>query len=146
MFLCRYIHILLLFSRSFTFFALPVLAGESRVHYMPDDAEGQKVLKLFVKAWNQRLLFNVGYSLTRQQDNCLIYNGVHMKTSQSGGPSGHGWPDPTYFVRVQTELSEKGIHTLTDLTAEEIAALKAQNEASKGKGRMAGEETKEPEK
>lgn len=110
--------------------------SDSRSHYMPDDEMGNKILGLFIKAWNQRLLFNVGYSLTRQEDNCIIYNGVHMKTNTSGGPTGHGWPDPTYYVRVQTELSEKGIHMLEDLTADEIKKLKIQSQ----------EEQKQPEK
>ena len=42
-------------------------------------------------------------------DNSVVWNGVHHKTSPSGGTIVYGWPDPTYFLRVKEELKLKGI-------------------------------------
>lgn len=40
-----------------------------------------------------------------------------MKTSRSGGPANHGYPDPTYFDRVRDELKAVGV------TKEDLAEL-----------------------
>lgn len=45
----------------------------------------------------------------RGQENSVIWNAVHHKTSRSGGTSHYGWPDETYFDRVKDELKAKGI-------------------------------------
>ena len=42
-------------------------------------------------------------------DNSVVWNGVHHKTSPSGGTLHYGWPDSTYFYRVKEELKAKGI-------------------------------------
>ena len=42
-------------------------------------------------------------------DNSIVWNGVHHKTSPSGGTQHYGWPDSTYFFRVKEELKLKGI-------------------------------------
>lgn len=80
--------------------------GERRVAYLPDNKEGQDVLQLFKKAWKYGLLFTIGYSLTRNIDDVIIYNGIHMKTEQKGP---YGYPDDTYLQRVTDELKQKGI-------------------------------------
>jgi len=84
-------------------------SGTSRVAYLPDDDEGNRVLKLFDIAWKRKLLFTVGTSVTTGLSNTVIWNGVHHKTSTHGGSSSYGFPDPTYFSRVTQELSAKGV-------------------------------------
>lgn len=85
-------------------------SSDHRVAYLPDNKDGNDVLCMYQQAWDQRMLFTVGYSLTRQQHGVVIYNGIHMKTSASGGQHSHGWPDETYFDRVKDECAAKGIY------------------------------------
>jgi len=84
-------------------------SGTSRTGLFPNNAEGKKVVKLLELAWKQRVIFTVGRSMTTGSDNCVIWNGIHHKTSVSGGPTNHGYPDPTYLNRVQEELASFGI-------------------------------------
>ena len=84
-------------------------AGTARQGFFPDNAEGRKVVRLLQLAWQQRVLFTVGRSMTTGCDNCVVWNGIHHKTSTTGGPTAHGYPDPTYLARVQQELASFGI-------------------------------------
>ena len=83
--------------------------GTNRNAYLPDNKEGRKVLKLLKKAFEQKLMFTIGRSVTTGMDNCVIWNDIHHKTSPTGGPTCFGYPDPTYLKRVQEELAAKGI-------------------------------------
>ena len=84
--------------------------SDYRTAYLPDSPEGQHVLNLIRKAWDRKVLFTIGTSLTRGLDNCIVYNGVHFKTVPCATPSEPwGWPDPTYLLRVTQELNDKGI-------------------------------------
>lgn len=88
--------------------------GTSRWGYLPATKEGQEVLALLRVAFKRRLLFRIGCSVTTGQENCVIWNGVHHKTSMSGGPSNFGYPDATYLKRVKCELSDKGVRSYED--------------------------------
>jgi len=81
--------------------------GTTRCAYLPDTPEGNKVLRLLQRAFKNRLVFNVGTSLTTGASNSVIWNGIHHKTSRYGGP--FGYPDPTFLNRVTEELASKGI-------------------------------------
>ncbi|KAM9252163.1 putative E3 ubiquitin-protein ligase DTX3 [Cariama cristata] len=83
--------------------------GTTRVAYLPDCPEGNKVLGLFRKAFAQRLTFTVGTSMTTGRANVITWNDIHHKTNCTGGPQLFGYPDPTYLARVQEELRAKGI-------------------------------------
>ena len=83
--------------------------GTDRRAYLPDNWEGRKVLGLLKKAFNQKLTFTIGQSRTTGKDNCVIWNGIHHKTSSTGGPTCFGYPDPVYLKRVQEDLAAKGI-------------------------------------
>ena len=61
--------------------------GTRRTAYLPDNREGVKVLRLLRKAFEQKLTFTIGRSKTTGQDDCVIWNGIHHKTSPIGGPS-----------------------------------------------------------
>ena len=47
--------------------------------------------------------------MVRGRDNCIVWNGIHHKTSTDGGSTNYGFPDPTYFNRVRNELADKGV-------------------------------------
>lgn len=83
--------------------------GTSRRAFLPGSLEGQRILEKFMMAWDSRLLFTVGTSVTTGQENSVIWNGIHHKTSVGGGPCNFGFPDPTYLARVDQELASAGI-------------------------------------
>ncbi|KAK2897684.1 probable E3 ubiquitin-protein ligase DTX3 isoform X1 [Channa argus] len=85
--------------------------GTDRVAYLPDSPEGNRVLGLLRRAFEQRLIFTIGTSMTTGMQNVITWNDIHHKTSIWGGPRCFGYPDPTYLVRVTEELREKGITT-----------------------------------
>ncbi|XP_037535814.1 uncharacterized protein LOC119412849 [Nematolebias whitei] len=84
-------------------------SGIFRTAYLPDNKEGNEVLKLLKTAFDQKLIFTVGTSRTTGQDDQVTWNDIHHKTSMSGGPSCFGYPDPDYLSRVKEELKAKGI-------------------------------------
>uniref|UniRef100_A0A3Q4HXN4 E3 ubiquitin-protein ligase n=1 Tax=Neolamprologus brichardi TaxID=32507 RepID=A0A3Q4HXN4_NEOBR len=85
------------------------LYGIHRTAYLPDNKEGNEVLRLLKKAFDQRLIFTVGTSRTTGLDGQVTWNDIHHKTSMSGGAESFGYPDPEYLSRVKEELKAKGI-------------------------------------
>ena len=59
--------------------------GTSRVAYLPNNKEGNEVLKLLKLCFDRRLTFTVGTSVTTGMTDCVVWNGVHHKTSLTGG-------------------------------------------------------------
>ncbi|GLD47263.1 E3 ubiquitin-protein ligase DTX3L-like isoform X1 [Lates japonicus] len=84
-------------------------SGINRRAYLPDNNEGNEVLKLLKKAFDRKLIFTVGTSRTTGIENQVTWNDIHHKTSTSGGPECFGYPDPGYLSRVREELKAKGI-------------------------------------
>lgn len=84
------------------------LPGDTRRAFLPDNSAGQEVLRLLKIAWERKLIFTVGISLTygAAAGERIVWNGIHHKTSLHGE---HGFPDPTYFVRVKDELAQLGV-------------------------------------
>ena len=83
--------------------------GTSRTAYFPMSRDGRKVLLKLMQAWDRRVLFTVGTSVTTGQTDCVVWNGVHHKTSMHGGPASFGYPDATYLNRVTMEMATFGI-------------------------------------
>lgn len=78
----------------------------NRSTYLPNNDEGKEVLRLLKIAWDRRLCFAIGTSLTTGRENVLVWN-IHHKTAQTGGA--YGYPDATYLKRVKNELKAYGI-------------------------------------
>jgi len=57
-----------------------IFGREHRTAYLPDTNEGREILALFFLAFERRLTFAVGFSVTRNQDNLVVWNGIHHKT------------------------------------------------------------------
>lgn len=85
------------------------VAGIQRTAYLPDNSEGNKVLTLLVRAFQSRITFRVGTSVTTGRENAIVWNGIHHKTAVQGGTQYFGYPDPTYLERVTEELKAAGI-------------------------------------
>ncbi|XP_061584278.1 uncharacterized protein LOC133449160 [Cololabis saira] len=83
--------------------------GTQRTAYLPDNTEGNEVLQLLKKAFDQKLIFTVGESRTTGAENMVTWNDIQHKTNTYGGPSRYGYPDPDYLKRVKDELKAKGI-------------------------------------
>ncbi|KAM6982268.1 putative E3 ubiquitin-protein ligase DTX3 [Tautogolabrus adspersus] len=81
----------------------------SRTAFLPACEEGEKVLKLLRKAFDRRLTFTIGQSVTTGLNNVITWNDIHHKTNMEGGPQSFGYPDPQYLLRVQEELRLKGV-------------------------------------
>ncbi|XP_043939538.1 probable E3 ubiquitin-protein ligase DTX3 [Protopterus annectens] len=84
-------------------------SGTYREAFLPDSPEGNRVAGLLRRAFDQRLTFTIGTSVTTGRSNVITWNDIHHKTSRCGGPECFGYPDPTYLTRVQEELKAKGI-------------------------------------
>jgi hypothetical protein len=85
-------------------------SGTYRTCYLPDNKEGREILGMLKIAFDRKLTFTVGTSVTTGQQNTVVWNGIHHKTSLSGGTKNYGYPDPTYFKRVTEELAARGIN------------------------------------
>ncbi|XP_067929445.1 uncharacterized protein [Watersipora subatra] len=83
--------------------------GTNRKAFLPDNVKGRKAAKLLKKAFDQRLVFTVGQSVTTGQDDCVVWNDIHHKTSMRGGPSNYGYPDSDYLTRLIDDLKARGI-------------------------------------
>ncbi|XP_009270543.1 PREDICTED: E3 ubiquitin-protein ligase DTX3L [Aptenodytes forsteri] len=81
----------------------------SRTAYLPNNKEGQEILQLLKRAFNQKLIFTVGQSRTTGAKGVITWNDIHHKTSITGGPTYFGYPDPDYLRRVRSELKARGI-------------------------------------
>ncbi|CAM9500711.1 unnamed protein product [Chrysoparadoxa australica] len=82
-------------------------SGTTRHAFLPDNEEGREVLALFRLAFERRLIFRVGTSITTGRINTTVWGSIPMKTSQDGGE--HGYPDGDYFTRVKNALRDKGV-------------------------------------
>ena len=58
--------------------------GTRRRAYLPDNDEGQDVLRLLRRAFDTRLIFTVGRSVTSGLENTVVWNDIHHKTSIAG--------------------------------------------------------------
>ena len=58
----------------------------------------QRALHGLYLAWEQRLLFTVGTSMTTGQSNCVTWNDIHLKTNRTGPD--HSYPDPNFLANL----------------------------------------------
>nr|XP_006825963.1 PREDICTED: E3 ubiquitin-protein ligase DTX3L-like [Saccoglossus kowalevskii] len=84
-------------------------SGTSRTAYLPDNREGREVLRLLKLAFERKLTFIIGTSVTTGCNNTVVWNDIYHKTSMYRGPSGFGYQDDTYLKRVKEELAAKGV-------------------------------------
>ena len=56
--------------------------GTNEYAYLPHNEEGEKVLTLLEKAFEQKLTFTIGRSTTTGSDDCVVWNDIPHKTTQ----------------------------------------------------------------
>ncbi|KAL7554867.1 hypothetical protein ACHAWF_018412 [Thalassiosira exigua] len=96
--------------------------------YLPNNIDGQNLLKRLKYSFLKGLTFTVGTSVTTGlADQCtwycrIIYHvhhlgrtSVHHKTSPTGGTRTHGFPDPGYFQNSNGELDGLGVPSAQEL-------------------------------
>lgn len=83
--------------------------GFPRQCYLPDNAQGRKVLELLKVAWKRRLIFTIGTSSTTGETDTVVWNEIHHKTEMDRNVTGHGYPDPNYLQNVLAELAAQGV-------------------------------------
>ncbi|XP_005181037.1 protein deltex [Musca domestica] len=77
--------------------------GFPRVCYLPDCPLGRKVLRFLKIAFDRRLLFSIGRSVTTGREDVVIWNSVDHKTQFNM------FPDPTYLQRCMQQLVHLGV-------------------------------------
>ena len=90
-------------------------AGTSRTAYLPLCPEGVSLLKRLKYAFEHGLTFTVGTSLTSGRPNSIVWGSIHHKTKRSGGILRHGFPDATFFVNCNDELTAAGVPVAANL-------------------------------
>ncbi|OXU25506.1 hypothetical protein TSAR_000316 [Trichomalopsis sarcophagae] len=83
--------------------------GFPRVCYLPDNNLGRRVLRLLQIAFERRLIFTIGRSVTTGREDVVTWNGIHHKTELGPSTSGHGYPDVMYLERTLAELAAQGV-------------------------------------
>nr|CAD7590735.1 unnamed protein product [Timema genevievae] len=83
--------------------------GFPRVCYLPDTEKGRRVLKLLSTAFERRLVFTVGRSVTTGREDVVTWNEIHHKTEAGSSNSGHSYPDPGYLDNCLSELAAHGV-------------------------------------
>lgn len=81
--------------------------ADHRTAYLPNNDQGKLALGMLMVAFERKLTFMVGTSLTTNEKDVIVWTGIHHKTSRKGGV--HGYPDPKYFDNLFQELKERGI-------------------------------------
>lgn len=82
--------------------------GFPRRAYFPDNMQGNLIVDLLKVAFKRRLVFTLGTSSTSGQENCVVWNDIHHKTSLNRNDA-HGYPDTGYLDRVIDEIKNKGV-------------------------------------
>jgi len=78
-----------------------------RMAFVPDTSEGQLLVKRLKWAFTRGLTFNIGKSETTGLSNSIIWGSIPHKSSLD--PGAFGFPDETYFERVNTELDKLSV-------------------------------------
>ena len=61
--------------------------GTTRIAYLPDNPEGRDVLNLLKRAFESKLTFTIGTSSSTGEQDVIVWNDIHHKTSVTGGPT-----------------------------------------------------------
>jgi len=80
--------------------------GTYRTGYYPDVPEGRDAVRLIKYAFEQGKAFKIGHSDTLDEDNRVVWGGIHMKTSMDASSVNHGWRGVTADKVFQNVYSE----------------------------------------
>lgn len=83
--------------------------GFPRICYLPDNNLGRRVLRLLQIAFERKLIFTIGRSVTTGREDVVTWNEIHHKTELGPSTTGHGYPDTSYLERTLAELAAQGV-------------------------------------
>ncbi|XP_043589330.1 protein deltex isoform X2 [Bombus pyrosoma] len=83
--------------------------GFPRICYLPDNNLGRRVLRLLQIAFERKLIFTIGRSITTGREDVVTWNEIHHKTELGPSTTGHGYPDKSYLERTLAELAAQGV-------------------------------------
>ena len=88
---------------------------DTREAFLPFNDLGVQALKSMITAYERGLTFTVGRSLTRGQDNVVIWSGdvIHKTVLEENDE--HGFPDEYYFQRLAEGLNNVGVGMVLQL-------------------------------
>ena len=91
--------------------------GTKRVAFVPGDFHGRDggyhLVKRLRSAFMNGLVFDVGTSLTTGKANQVVWASITHKSKQTRNI--HGFPDPNFFTKCNTELDSLGVPQAGDL-------------------------------
>ncbi|TRY85049.1 hypothetical protein DNTS_009549 [Danionella cerebrum] len=82
--------------------------GSDTVAFLPQSTTGTRVLRLLDQAFQHRLLFTV-VADGNSGEYCVRPADIPLKTRDTAGLDGLGYPDPSYMKTVKKCLAMKGI-------------------------------------
>jgi deltex-like protein len=83
--------------------------GLNLTSFLPNNPEGQEIVRLLNIAWERGLLFRVGYNPQTNRMDQVVPNGFELKLRRDGGILFHGFPDPSYMNRLKADLKDVGV-------------------------------------
>ena len=117
--------------------------GDLRTAYLPNNAEGRRLLTRFKYAWLTGHMLSVGRSQTHERDNMTLWSSVPQKSSLNGGP--FGFPDPQYLEKAHHALDRLELPTskmcLELLPREKAAQVAFKEQASDSLATMKSKES-----
>jgi deltex-like protein len=90
-------------------------SGKFASAYLPNNSDGQNLLKRLKYSFLHGLSFTIGTSMTTGLADQCTWASIHHKTSPSGGARIHGFPDPDYFDNCNGELDDLCVPSSRDL-------------------------------
>jgi deltex-like protein len=76
----------------------------NRTAYLPNNADGRKLIARLKHAWVHGLIFTVGTSQTTGKSDSVTWSSIPHKTSLHGGT--YGWPDSNYIKNCNRALDK----------------------------------------
>ena len=83
--------------------------GLKLTSFLPNNQEGQEMVRLLNIAWERGLLFRVGFNPQTNRMDQVVPNGFEFKLRRDGGILFHGFPDPSYMNRLKADLKDVGV-------------------------------------
>jgi Deltex C-terminal domain/Ring finger domain len=87
--------------------------GVDRTAFLPDNAIGKNLLERLKYAFQRGMTFNIAASSPTSSESSLVW-GIQHKTKLDGQGAA-GFPDPTYFCKVNQELDLMGVPSAATL-------------------------------
>ena len=83
--------------------------GLNMTCFLPNNSEGQELVRLLRIAWTRGLLFRIGFNPNSHRMDWVVPNGIEFKLRKDSGMLAQGYPDPSYMNRLKCDLKDVGV-------------------------------------